>query len=1144
MDNTGAEADALNKARLSGPLDSVPQLNGKQAAAAISIPDHQLLRLIGCGSYGEVWLARHTMGMHRAVKVVYKASFKDERPFERELSGIRKFEPISRSHEGFVDILHVGIQSQQAYFYYVMELGDDQTSGQKIVPESYAPKTLATEITKRGRLSLQECLHFGLALSQALSELHQRELVHRDIKPSNVIFVNDVPKLADIGLVADIQEARSYVGTEGFIPPEGPGTPGADVYGLGKVLYEACTGKDRKEFPALPDWWGNSPQHSELVELNEILIQACEPNPLKRYQSAQELHADLLLLEDGKSIKRLRLLERRLASLKRIGGVLAVIALVCGLLGYELYREWRLGVETHERQVGADVAYGNRAMESGDLLGALPFFADALRLDDGDSPSERNDRLRLGSIAAQCPRMTQMWFLSKVLCRGQFSPDGSRVLVTEHFGRARIFDSQSGRPGAEAFGQTQGLSDASYSRDGRFIVTASEDGSACVWDATGLKQLCRMQSPNRIYSARFSPDGLRIVTSCRDGTARVWEVGEGKRTPVFPLVRHTLAVRFACFSHDGRLIVTTGEDGKAYLWDAANGQALGEALEHDNWVTYACFSPDDRRLITASDDHTARIWDVSTGRQILLDLSHDDGVKSVDFSPDGRLIVTADLGGAARLWDAETCQPSGLNPVLRTGERAIHACFSGDGHRLLITCADGSARLWDLAGTASPPVAVQGCYSRDGSRFLTYTNGAFQVWNALSSSPLSAAIEVGPLLGQPELSYDGRYVQTIRTTLSEAGVTNSLVQVWDVAAARAFEPGILLTNKLKGTALSQDGSRLLTFSGVKAQIWDVRTGTALAPLLHEDVISGAVFNPSGDRVATRSGYQARVWDANSGQSEFLPLKHPVPVSNVEFSPDGSHLVSCCTDPFFTKCFAQVWSATTGQPASSPLYHGDGVLQATFSPDGSRLVTASEDFTAILWEAATGRRLASPLRHRHQVQAVTFSPDGKWVATASWDKTARIWSAETGEPLTPPFRHRSALDNIQFLRDGLTVVTSDDSGRKWRSSLVIDERPVRDLILQAYLLSGASDTSAPRFRASRPESIQAIWRALQAKYPSSFSTSGDEIANWHAVQAEENERAGRWFAAAFHLNQLLWLRPGDSELATRLARAKEHRMPPQ
>ena len=229
-------ADDLPTEQSSRPDPSRGPISGSKP----QLPNHELLRCIGSGSFGEVWLARNIMGTYRAVKIVYRRHFSDERPYEREFRGLQKFEPISRSHDGFVDILDTGLDAAQGYFYYVMELADDVVLGNKIDPDSYRPRTLDRETARRGCVSVQTCVSLGVSLSAALGHLHQHGLLHRDIKPSNIIFVNGIPKIADIGLVAMVQGTQTFVGgTTGYFPPnEGPGTVQADIYALGKVLYE------------------------------------------------------------------------------------------------------------------------------------------------------------------------------------------------------------------------------------------------------------------------------------------------------------------------------------------------------------------------------------------------------------------------------------------------------------------------------------------------------------------------------------------------------------------------------------------------------------------------------------------------------------------------------------------------------------------------------------------------------------------------------------------------------------------------------------------------------------------------------------------------------------------------------------------
>lgn len=269
-----------------------------------TIPDHEVLRKIGGGAYGEVWLARGVTGALRAVKVVWREDFDDERTFEREFEGILKYEPISRHHPGLMNILHVGRGTDGvSFYYYVMELGDDVSSGQDINAVEYEPRTLRADHPQAAGVQwpVDECIEIGLRLAEALEYLHEQGLAHRDVKPSNVIFMNGRAKLADIGLVA-ARGQRTFVGTEGFVPPEGPGSSQADVYSLGKVLYEIATGKDRLSFPELPDTMpASGRERKRWLELNRIICDICDPRISKRrITTAGQLVEALRRIQRGK----------------------------------------------------------------------------------------------------------------------------------------------------------------------------------------------------------------------------------------------------------------------------------------------------------------------------------------------------------------------------------------------------------------------------------------------------------------------------------------------------------------------------------------------------------------------------------------------------------------------------------------------------------------------------------------------------------------------------------------------------------------------------------------------------------------------------------------------------------------------------
>ena len=254
------------------------------------IADYKPIRVIGTGSFGQVWIALDATGSPCALKIIHKGKF-DNEVFWKEFEGVKNYLPISRGNMGLVTILHVGKDPQENFYYYTMELADNANDSIGEDWKEYEALSLSLQINRIQMLyPLDKFEEIAINLADGLAHLHENGLVHRDIKPSNVIFINGKAKLADVGLVTKGVEASTFIGTAGYIPPEGPGMPAADVYALGKTLYELLTGKNIQAFPELPTKiFSDKSETNKFARYNKIIVESTSPDYRDRPSDGRQL---------------------------------------------------------------------------------------------------------------------------------------------------------------------------------------------------------------------------------------------------------------------------------------------------------------------------------------------------------------------------------------------------------------------------------------------------------------------------------------------------------------------------------------------------------------------------------------------------------------------------------------------------------------------------------------------------------------------------------------------------------------------------------------------------------------------------------------------------------------------------------------
>lgn len=1075
------------------------------------IPDHQLERRIGQGGYGEIWLARNAIGTYRAVKIVYRSRFDNDKPYEREFKGLKAFEPVSRNHPGLVDVLQVGRNDDLGCIYYVMELADDENSGRAIDPDTYSAKTLSRILSTRGRLPAAECLRIGMSLASALGHLHDAGLVHRDIKPSNIIFVNDQPKLADIGLVVSLSDANTYVGSDGYIPPEGPGTVQADVYSLGKLLYEISTGQNKELFPELPKDTRDFEDALAVGELNEIVVRACERDLAKRYKSADELRADLEVLFTGHSVKQLHFVQRQLGHVRRIAKVAVACAIIAAVgvavMARIRHKEIQLLAKAH-------VTSGVGLLEQNNTHAAVPLFTTAMQLQKDDPVAVESHRVRIGTALERAAGLLQTWEHGDPVLSLKFTADGGRVLTAG--GKvARFHDVATGAVVRE-FPVNHKIYGASFNPEETRVAVANGK-FVTVFDAATGEEIFERKQAELVISVEFSPDNQRMVLGCEAGCVHVVDAANGN--PVAPDLRgHRTEVGYACFSADGSRILTGSRDSTARIWDAQNYSVL-KVLQHPGnlWVFDAAYSPDGKHVATACSDNLVYVWDVTGTPYISARLEHRGSVRGLRFSPDGRWIASTSFDHTARFWDVKTGKPIISTVNLRAAGYSI--AFGFEGRRVAIGEQSGRVRIWDIS--ENPPRNVgPGVVSANAERYVTHGSNDFQVFNARNDWPLTERIQIPGAITSVVCNLDASHIIAYGRP-NKTGST--LVHSYRTggAAPQSFE-----ISRYQRLVLSPSGSRLFAANGRSGQMWETATGKLLferAELPRS--IRAVAFTPDSGTVAISCDKTVFVLDAQTGAERLAPITAAMSVKSLTFARGGEWLANTTAEGGLSSGAATIRNARTGEAIAEFRRHVDGVSSAVFTRDSRFAASAGEDGFAYVWDAPTGEPHFEPLSLSAAIRSFSFSPDDRWVAGCSW-REAQVWEVSTGRAITPRY---AVAPGGSFIQCGIVA----GQKRLWvlstRGLLFWDlpraEGDADRLIALAFQL-GATIPVGIQAGTFPAEELRERCRAEQKRVEAT-------LAAWHAQQARIYEYEMDWFAAQFHLGRLLKITPEDAEIRERM-----------
>jgi WD40 repeat protein len=398
-------------------------------------------------------------------------------------------------------------------------------------------------------------------------------------------------------------------------------------------------------------------------------------------------------------------------------------------------------------------------------VNALPVTSAAFSPDGSLMVTGRGNNARLWDIAS-AEVLTTFPGHTGTVTDVAFSEDGKLVATGSADTVARTFSVATGTLQNSFWGHSAlGINDVDFSpeKDSTAIVTAGDDHTARFF-ANGQNSVLLLGHKRAVLHASFSPDGRKVLTSSRDGRARLWDpYGE----PVPDKVANygePGGVTSVSVDRTGTLVAVGGRNGAVHVL-SLGGKLVSTPVSSGSPIVSVAWARR-QRLLAASRDGHVRIWD-DAGASPVRDLDHGSTITAAAISPDGRLVATADnQNGEARLWRIE----GGAARSLRhDGRGPVSAVAFDPTGRVLATARGSVAYTWAIGGQSLERFEPEGeagsvtslAFRNKGDILATAIGTHVQTWNAKTAQLRKTFVRHGSAVRDVAFSPDGRWLASV-----------------------------------------------------------------------------------------------------------------------------------------------------------------------------------------------------------------------------------------------------------------------------------------------------------------------------------------------------------------------------------------------